>query len=110
MWKRLCEVCFIADHIIIGKDFNHFKEINDKGIVGERQMHKKEAVTWHRMIPQYRLSNTWKLDSFLKMTAKEFIFDNERSGPSLAISHIDKFLVSQDLDTRGGRIEATTSV
>ncbi len=110
MRKRLCEVCFIVDHIIIGRDFNHFKEINDKGIVGERQMHKKEAVTWHHMTPQYRLSNTWKLDNFLKMTTKEFIFDNERSGPSLAILRIDKFLVSQDLDTRGGRIKATTLV
>jgi hypothetical protein len=44
------------------------------------------------------------------MSAKEFTFDNGRSGACLAVSCIDKFFVSQDLDSRGGRIEATTSI
>jgi hypothetical protein len=38
------------------------------------------------------------------------MFNNGRSNAHLAISHIDKFLVSQDLDSRGGRIEAATSI
>jgi hypothetical protein len=44
------------------------------------------------------------------MSAKEFTFDNKRSGASLAISRIDKFLVSQDLDSRDGKIETATSI
>jgi exonuclease III len=54
--------------------------------------------------------DAWKLDNFPKMSAKEFTFDNERSGVRLGISHIDKFLVSQDLDSKGGRIEVATSI
>jgi hypothetical protein len=44
------------------------------------------------------------------MSIKEFTFDNGRSGASSAVLHINKFLVSQDLDLRGERIEATTSI
>jgi hypothetical protein len=44
------------------------------------------------------------------MSIKEFTFNNRRSSTRLAISRIDKFLVSQDLDSRGRRIEATTSI
>jgi len=54
--------------------------------------------------------DAWLLDSFRKMSAKEFTFDNGRSGAHSAVSRIDKFLVSQDLDSRGGRIEATASI
>jgi hypothetical protein len=52
----------------------------------------------------------WKVDNFAKMSTKEFTFDNGRSGAGSTISHIDKFLVSQDLDSRGGRIEAAISI
>jgi hypothetical protein len=54
--------------------------------------------------------DAWKLDNFRKMSAKEFTFDNGRSGAWSAVPCIDKFLVSQDLDSRGGRIEAATLI
>jgi hypothetical protein len=54
--------------------------------------------------------DAWKLNSFWKMSAKEFTFNNRRSGTRLAISHLNKFLVSQDLDSKGGRIEAANSI
>jgi hypothetical protein len=44
------------------------------------------------------------------MFAKEFTFDNERSGAHSMVSHIDKFLISQDLDSRGRKIEAAASI
>jgi hypothetical protein len=44
------------------------------------------------------------------MSVKEFTFDNGRSNAHSAVSCIDKFLVSQDLDLRGGRIEVATSI
>jgi exonuclease III len=108
--KRLNEASFTADHIIIGGDFNHFEKTNHRGIAGECKMNRKEAVAWHHMILQYGLSNAWKLDNFRKMTAKEFTFDNGRSGPSSTVLHIDKFSISQNLDTQGRRIEAAISI
>jgi hypothetical protein len=110
MWKQLSEVSLAADHVIVGGDFNHFEETDRTGIARERRMHKREVAVWHHMTLQYGLMDAWKMDSFRKMSAKEFTFDNGRSGPCSAISRIYKFLVSQALDTRGGRIEATTSV
>jgi exonuclease III len=52
----------------------------------------------------------WKLDNFRKMFIKEFTFDNGRFDACLAISRMDKFLISHDLDSKGGRIEAATSI
>jgi hypothetical protein len=54
--------------------------------------------------------DAWKLNSFRKMSAKEFTFDNGRSSARLAVSCINKFFISQDLDSRGGKIEATISI
>jgi hypothetical protein len=54
--------------------------------------------------------DAWLFDSFRKMSVKEFTFDNGRSGAHSAVSRIDKFLVSQDLDSRGERIEAAASI
>jgi len=59
---------------------------------------------------QYGLTDVWKLDSFRKMFKKEYTFDNGRSRMRSMVSCINKFLVSQDLDMRGGRIKATMSV
>jgi hypothetical protein len=39
------------------------------------------------------------------MSKKEYTFDKGRKGQGLAVSRIDKFLVSQELKARGGRIE-----
>jgi hypothetical protein len=50
------------------------------------------------------------MDNFRKMTKKGYTFDNGRSGPGSAVSRIDKFLVSQELDSRRGRIEAAPSI
>ncbi|CAN5955466.1 unnamed protein product [Sphagnum jensenii] len=44
------------------------------------------------------------------MSKKEFTFNNARKGQGAAVSRIDKFLVSQELDSRGGRIEAAPSI
>jgi hypothetical protein len=57
------------------------------------------------MILQYGLLDAWKLDSFHKMSKKEYTFDNGWSDPGATISCIDKFLVSHELHTLGGRIE-----
>jgi hypothetical protein len=73
-------------------------------------MHRREVATWHHLTFQYNLMEAWKVDSFLKMFVKEFTFDNGRFGARLAVLCIDKFLVSQDLDLRGGRIEVATSI
>jgi hypothetical protein len=73
-------------------------------------MHRREAAAWHHLTLQYGLMDAWLLDSFRKMSAKEFTFDNGRSGAHSVVSRIDKFLISQDLDSKGGRIEAVASI
>jgi hypothetical protein len=50
------------------------------------------------------------LDSFRKLTKKAFIYDNGKTGATSAVSRIDKFMVSQTLEERGGIIEAAASV
>jgi exonuclease III len=54
--------------------------------------------------------DAWTLDSFRKMTKKDYTYDNGRVGPRSAVSRIDKFLVSQELESRGGRIETAPSI
>jgi hypothetical protein len=110
MWKQLSEANLVANHFILGGDFNHWEETKCGGVVGRCQMHRRELVTWHHLTFQYGLMDAWKLDRFRKMFAKKFTFDNERSGAHSAVSRTDKFLVSQDLDSRGGRIEVATSI
>jgi hypothetical protein len=44
------------------------------------------------------------------MSKKEFTFDNGRAGACSAVSRIDKFMISQDIEERGGRIETAASV
>jgi hypothetical protein len=44
------------------------------------------------------------------MSKKEFTFDNGRKGQGSAVSRIDKFLIFEELDARGGRIEAAPSI
>jgi predicted ATPase len=57
-------------------------------------MHQREAVAWHHMTLQYGLLDAWKLESFRKMSKKEYTFDNGRSNLGAMISRINKFLVS----------------
>ncbi len=110
LWKKIGEANFTADHVIIGGDFNHMEEEEAKGKTRERRMHRREAASWHHLTLQYGLLDAWTLDSFRKMSKKEYTFDNGRKGQGSAVSRIDKFLVSQELDARGGRIEAAPSM
>jgi len=110
LWKRISKADFAADHIILGGDFNHLEEIDTKGKAGGRRMHRREAASWHHLTLQYDLANVWTMDNFRKMTIKVYTFDNGRSSLGSAVSQIDKFLVSQELDSRRGRIEAAPSI
>jgi endonuclease/exonuclease/phosphatase family metal-dependent hydrolase len=110
LWKKISEANFSAEHVIIGRDFNHLEEEGARGQAGERRMHRREAATWHHLTLQHGLINAWNLDSFRKMLNKEYTFDNRRKGQGSTVSQIDKFLVSQELDSRGGRIEAAPSI
>jgi exonuclease III len=110
LWKRISEAEFTADHVIIGGDFNHLEEVDYRGRAGERGMHRREATSWHHLTLQYGLMDAWNLVSFRKMTKKDYTYDNERVGSGSAVSKIDKFLVSQEIDSRGGRIEAAPSI
>jgi len=110
LWKKISEANLSAEHIILGGDFNHFEEERTRGQAGERRMHRKEAATWHHLTLQHGLLDAWTLDNFRKMSKKEYTFDNGRKGQGSAVSRIDKFLVSQELNSRGGRIEAAPSI
>ncbi len=110
LWQKVSETNFNADHVILGGDFNHQEVMDCRGTVGLRQMNRRESSSWHLMTLKYGLSDAWRLDNFRKLSKKEFTFDNERSGASSAMSRIDKFLVSQSVEERGGQIEATALV
>jgi hypothetical protein len=62
------------------------------------------------MTIQYGLSNAWISDSFQKMSKKAYTFDNGRSGSGTVVSRIDKYMISQGLESRGGRIESAASI
>lgn len=62
------------------------------------------------MTLRYGLADAWGLDNFRKMSKKNFTFDNGRSGPQAAVSRIDKFMISQGIEERGGRLEAAASI
>jgi len=110
LWKKISEANFTSDHTVIGGDFNHLEEKGTGVVAGERRMHRRESSTWHQLTFQYGLTDAWTLDNFRKMTKKAFTFDNGRKRQGSAISKIDKFLVSQELNIRGGRIEAAPSI
>jgi len=101
---------FNANHVILGKDFNHQEVSECRGTTGLRQMNRRESSSWHLMTLKYGLSDAWRLDSFRKLSKKEFTFDNGRPGASSAMSRIDKFLVSQFVEEKGRRIEAAALV
>jgi hypothetical protein len=65
---------------VVGGDFNHLEETTRWGVSGERQIHRREAATWHQMTLRYGLADTWRLNNFLKMTKKNFTFNNGKSG------------------------------
>ncbi len=110
LWKKITQASFGFDHILVGGDFNHLEEITRRGVPSTRQVHRREVATWHQMTLRYGLADAWGLDSFRKMSKKNFTFDNGRSGSQLAVSRIDKFMVSQGIEERGGRMEAVASI
>lgn len=94
IWKKIHETEFTSEHVILKGDFNHLEETTRRGTSGERQMHKREAASWHHMTLRYGVTDAWSLDSFRKMSKKDYTFDNGRSETNSAISRIDKFMVS----------------
>jgi hypothetical protein len=111
LWKKISKANLLAKHIILGGNFNHFKkEEGIRGQAGERRMHRREAATWHHLTLQYGLLDAWNLDSFRRMSKKEYTYDNGRKGQGSAVSRIDKFLVSQKLESKGRRIESAPSI
>jgi exonuclease III len=110
IWSKIMQESFDSDHILVGGDFNHFEEITRRGVLDTRQIHRREAATWHQMTLRYGLVDAWGLDSFQKMSKKSFTFDNGRFGLQSAVSRIDKFMVSQGIEERGGRVESIASI
>lgn len=109
LWKKITQASFGSNHILVGGNFNHLEEITRWGVPGARQVHRREATTWHQMTLRYGLADAWGLDNFRKMLKKKFTFDNGRSRSQSAVSRIDKFMVSQSIEERGGRMEAAAS-
>ncbi len=83
MWKKISEANLTADHVIIGRDFNHLEEEEARSKAGERRMHRREVASWHHLTLQHGLIDAWTLDSFRKMSKKEYTFDNGRKGRGL---------------------------
>jgi len=110
IWRKITQNNFDSDHILIGGDFNHLEEITRRGVPGSTQVHKREAASWHGMTLRYGLADAWGLDSFRKMSKKSFIFDNGRFRHQAAVSRINKFMVSQGIEERGGRVESAVSI
>ncbi len=110
LWNRITQADFTSDHIILGGDFNHFETTDQESTPGTRRMHRREAVAWHRMTLRYGLTDAWLLNSFHKQSEKEFTYDNGRAGMKSAVSRINKFMISQTVEERGGRIEVAASM
>jgi len=110
LWRKITQASFDSEHTLIGGDFNHLEEITRRGVPGTRQIHKHKATAWHQMTLCYSLTDAWRLDSFKKMSKKSFTFDNGRLGAQSAVSRIDKFMVSQGIEERGGIMEAAASI
>jgi hypothetical protein len=110
LWSRITQADLASDHVILGGDFNHFEVTDQKCSPDTRKMHRREAASWHRMTLRYGLTDTWLLDSFHKQSEKEFTYDNGRACKNSAIFRIDKFMISQTVEERGGRIEVAASM
>ncbi len=80
LWRRISEANFTVNHTIIGGDFNHLEETGTRGTAGQRRMHRRKSSAWHQLTLQYGLTDAWTLDSYRKMSKKEFTFDNGRKG------------------------------
>jgi len=110
LWWKLSQADLASDNYIVGGDFNYAEGKNRGKALGESRMLRREAAAWHQMTIHYGLTNAWNLNSFRKMSRKDFTFDNGRAGPRSSVSRLDKFMVSQEIMERGGRIETAASV
>ncbi|CAM6007811.1 unnamed protein product [Sphagnum balticum] len=70
LWKKIIQVDFTSEQVVVGGDFNHLEETTCRGVSTKRQIHRCEAATWHQMTIRYGLADTWGLNSFRKMTKK----------------------------------------
>jgi hypothetical protein len=103
LWKKINEVKFNSDHVVLGGDFNHLVEINYRGRAGERRMHRRESASWHHLTLQYELMDSWFLDSFRKMSGKSYTFDNRRAGPRAAVSTNSSYRRSSTREEGGSK-------
>jgi hypothetical protein len=78
IWRRINQAAPTSDHYIFGGDFNHLEVTDHRGTAGMRQMLRRKSAAWHHMTLRLGLSDAWRLDSFRKLTKKEFTFDNGR--------------------------------
>jgi hypothetical protein len=62
------------------------------------------------MTLRYSLIDAWLLHSFHKQSEKEYTYDNRKAGRNSVVSRIDKFMISQTIEERGGRIEVAASM
>jgi exonuclease III len=110
LWSNINQAAPDSDHYILGGNFNHLEEAEQGISEGHRRMQRREVVAWHHLTLKLGLTDAWLTDSFRKLSKKAYTFDNGRSGTSSAISRIDKFMISQSLEERGGHIEVAISV
>jgi exonuclease III len=110
IWRKINQDALPSDHYILGGDFNHLEASDLSDTIGTKKMGRRKLAAWHHMTLRLGLSDAWCLDSFRKLSKKEFTYDNGRSGAASAISRIDKFMISQSLEERGGHIETAISV
>ncbi len=57
LWRKITQADFTSDQVVVGGDFNHLEETTHRGVSGERQIHRREAATWHQMTLRYGLAN-----------------------------------------------------
>jgi endonuclease/exonuclease/phosphatase family metal-dependent hydrolase len=108
-WSKVESANLASDHYILGGDLNH-QEPKEANSSNARQRTRRETSAWHAMTLRLGLSDAWVLDSFHKLSKKTFTYDNGQQGPSSVLTRIDKFLVSQSVEERGGQIEISPSI
>jgi len=57
LWQKITQADFIVDHVVVGGDFNHLEETTRRRTSGERQIHRREAASWHQMTLRYGLAD-----------------------------------------------------
>ncbi len=110
LWSKVESANLTSDHYILGGDLNHQEPKEANNSTNTRQRTRRESSAWHAMTLKLGLSDAWELDSFHKLSKTTYTYDNGQQGPPSVQSRIDKFLVSQSVEERGGQIEISPSV